>query len=108
MNKIKAFFHNVKEAFKSGDRGTIFRTVLLILSYINQIVAFIGRTSFANAVWYQWVSLGLTFVTSAITWWYNNDWTSAARWGSRVMDALKDGKIDVEEVKDLLNVEDDE
>ena len=102
------FFDNIAHAFKSGDRGPIFRTILQLLAYANQIVAFIGRFSFASADWYQWLSLGLTFVITAITWWYNNDWTSAAKWGSRVMDALKDGKIDVDEVKELLDVDEDE
>ena len=102
MERIKTFFRNIIAGFKSRDRGTIFRTILYILAYVNQVVALIGHTSFAAADWYQWLSLGVTFVITAITWWYNNDITSAAKWGSKVMDALKDGKITVDEVKDLL------
>lgn len=103
MKKIKEFFANVIAGFKSDDRGTKFRTVLYILAYVNQVVALIGHTSFAAADWYQWLSLGVTFVITAVTWWYNNDITSAAKWGSKVMDALKDGKITVEEVQELLS-----
>ena len=102
MKKIKEFFQKIIDGLKSGDKGTILRTILQVLAYVNQLVALIGRTSYAEAAWYQWLSLGVTFVITAITWWYNNDITSAARWGSKVMDALKDGKITEDEVKELL------
>lgn len=102
MEKIKEFFKKIIDGLKSNDRGTVFRTVLQILAYINQLIALIGRTSFADAAWYQWVSVGITFAITAVTWWYNNDITSAAKWGSKVMDALKDGKLTEDEVKDLL------
>lgn len=95
---MKKFF----EWLKSLDKGTILRTILQALAYVNQIVALIGQTSFASAEWYQWLSLGVTFVITAITWWYNNDITSAAQWGTKVLEALKDGKITEEEVKELL------
>lgn len=102
MQKIKEFFKKIWEGLVSGDRGTTLRTILQILAYINQVVALIGHTSFASAEWYQWLSLGVTFIITVVTWWYNNDITSAAKWGSKVMDALKDGKITEDEVKDLL------
>ena len=108
MEKIKAFFKNIIDGLTSRDRGTVFRTVLQVLAYINQLVALIGRTSFADAAWYQWLSVGVTFTITAVTWWYNNDITSAAKWGSKVMDALKDGKITEDEVKELLGGNDDE
>lgn len=94
------------EWLKSLDKGTILRTVLQILAYANQIVAIIGSTSFANAEWYQWLSVGITFAITAITWWYNNDFTSAAQWGTRVLEALKDGKITEDEIKELLGKHD--
>ena len=90
------------EKIKSIDKGTLFRTAAQVLAYINQIVALIGSTSFASAAWYQWLSLSVTFVSTAVSWWYNNDVTSAAQWGSRVVDALKDGKLSEDEVKELL------
>ena len=108
MEKIRNFFKTIYEGFTSRDKGTIIRTVLQILAYINQLVALIGKTTFASADWYQWLSLGLTFLITALTWWYNNDITSAAKWGSKVMDALKDGKITVDEVKELLGGNDDD
>lgn len=94
------------EWLKSLDKGTILRTVLQILAYANQIVAIFGSSSFASAEWYQWLSVGLTFAITIVTWWYNNDFTSAAQWGTRVLEALKDGKITEEEIKELLSKHD--
>ena len=95
----------IKSRLAPIDKGTIARTVAQILAYLNQIVALIGNTSFADAAWYQWLSLGATFLTTAISWWNNNDVTSAARWGTKVVEALKDGKLTEDEVKRLLGEE---
>lgn len=86
----------------SLDVGTVLRTILQVLAYANQVIALIGSTSFASADWYQWTSLGVTFAITVFTWWYNNDFTSAAQWGTKVLEALKDGKITEDEVKELL------
>lgn len=88
---------------KSLDKGTIVRTILQVLAYANQIVALIGRTSFASADWYQWVSLVVTFLITTVTWWFNNDITSAAQWGTKVLNAIEDGVLTEEEVKELLD-----
>ena len=45
---------------------------------------------------------GITLVITVLSYWYNNDWTSAAKLGSKVIDALKDGKVTKEEVNNLL------
>ena len=90
------------EKIKKIDKGTMIRTAAQVIAYINQTVALIGSTSFASAAWYQWLSVGATFLSTAFSWWYNNDITSAARWGSEVVDALKDGKLSEDEVKHLL------
>lgn len=95
------------EWLKSLDKGTILRTILQALAYVNQLIAIIGASSFANAEWYQWVSLGATFLTTVFSWWYNNDFTSAAQWGTKVLNALADGKITEEEVKELLEAHKD-
>lgn len=83
-------------------KGTILRTVLLVLAIANQIVAVIGMTSFASVVWYQILSVVLTATTAFISAWKNNDFTYFARLSSAVLHALKDGKIEENEVKDLL------
>lgn len=90
------------EKIKSLSKGTLVRTVLQILAYINQIVALVGQTTFASAVWYQWVTFGLTLVITIISYWYNNDWTNFAKVSSEIFDMLKDGKITEDEVKKFL------
>lgn len=56
----------------------------------------------ASAEWVEWVSLAITFALAAWNAWKNNDFTFAAKLGTEVMNALKDGKITEEEVKGLL------
>ena len=88
---------------KSPKIGTIVRTILQVLAYANQIVALIGQTTFASAVWYQWVSFGLTLAITIISYWYNNDWTNFAKVSSEIFDMLKDGKITEDEVKKFVD-----
>lgn len=95
---MKKFF----EKFKIRDKGTLIRTILQVLVYANQIVAAIGNTSFANNPVYQYVSLGITILITAFTYWYNNNWTSMASLGQDVYDMLKDGEITEEEMKAFL------
>lgn len=51
----------------------------------------------------EWASLAATFILAAWNAWKNNDFTFAAKAGTKVMNAIKDGKITEEEVKDMLN-----
>lgn len=99
---------NFIEKLKSLDKGTIIRTSLLILTLINQVIAIIGATTFANAVWYQIVSVVFTVLVSVICAWKNNDFTKLAQLSGKVLAALKDKKIEEEEVKNLLNHADKE
>lgn len=91
------------EKIKSLKFGTILRTILQILAYANQIVAIIGRTSYADAAWYQWLSIGITIAITILSYWYNNDWTKLAQMSGSVFDMLKDGKITKDELKDFIN-----
>lgn len=93
------------DKIKSIDRGTLVRTIVLAIAAINQVVAFIGKTTFASADWYQWLSLVVLIVTAIVAWWENNDITSFAQLGTKIVDALEDGKITTDEVKDILNYE---
>lgn len=88
---------------KKIDKGTIVRTVTLILALANQTVAIVGATTFANAVWYQALTIAVTIATALFTAWKNNDFTRFAQLGTDVLRALKDGKITEDEVKELLN-----
>lgn len=85
------------------DKGTIIRTVTLILALANQAVATIGASTFANATWYQILSIVVTIATAVFTAWKNNDFTRFAKLGTGVLNALKDGKITEDEVNELLN-----
>ncbi len=91
------------EKIKSLDKGTVIRTIVLILALANQIIAVLGATSFASALWYQIASIVVTTATAIFTAWKNNDWTYFAKLGSGVMHALKDGKITADEVTELLD-----
>lgn len=87
---------------KKIDKGTICRTILQLLVYINQGIAIIGSTSFAQSITYQWISFAVTVLITAMTYWYNNDWTSIALCCRDVFDALKDGKLTKEEVETFI------
>lgn len=94
---------NLLNKLRSVDKGTICRTVLLVLGWINQLVALIGYTTYASALWYQILSVVVTIVISLVTYWYNNDWSNTALLVRDVFDMLKDGKITKEEVEEFLS-----
>lgn len=91
------------EKIKSLDKGTVFRTLSLILAISNQVIAAIGATSFATSPVYQTISIVVTIITVAIAAWKNNDFTYFAQLTTGLLRALKDGKIDENEVKELLD-----
>lgn len=96
---MKKFF----EKLKSLDKGTIIRTIMLVLSVANQIVAIIGSFSFAkDAAWYQILSVIVTALVAAVTYWYNNNWTKAAQLGEDIIAMIKDGKITNEEAEQFI------
>ena len=94
---------NLMQKIKNLDKGTIIRTAALAAAILNQIVAVIGATSFAGAMWYQILSISATVITAVIAAWENNDFTYFARLGTKVIDALQDGKITPDEVKNLFS-----
>ena len=96
----------ILEKLKSVDKGTIIRSAALVLAIINQVIAVIGATSFASATWYQIVSIIATVLTALISAWENNDWTYFAQLGTKVLDALEDGKLTKEEVIEMLEKSD--
>jgi SPP1 family holin len=90
------------EKIKSLDKGTIIRVALLVCAYINQIIALVGMTSFASSPVYQGITVVVTIIVSAITAWKNNDFTHLAQLAGSVLKALKDGKIEENEIQELL------
>ena len=55
----------------------------------------------------EWVSLIVTFLLAAWNAWKNNDFTFAAKVGTKVMNAIKDGKITADEIESFLNTKDE-
>ena len=96
------------EKLKSLDKGTVIRVAALAAAILNQIVAVIGATSFAGAMWYQILSILATVITASLAAWENNDFTYFARLATKVLDALQDGKITPDEVKNLFSEGDGE
>lgn len=110
MTKIKEFFVKLATWIKGLDTGTIVRTVALGVALINQILAIIGKNvlPFGESDVYQIGTLLFTFIMSLISAWENNDFTWAAKLGTKVLDALQDKKITKEEVENILGKEDTE
>lgn len=90
------------DKWKQLGKGTKVRTVLMIVAYINQMVALAGQTTFASSAAYQWASFGVTILISVVGYWYNNDWTEFSMLCSDVFDMLKDGKITVDELQKFI------
>ena len=83
---------------KTLKKGTVVRTILQILAYVNQLIALLGSTSFANNAVYQWIAFAITVIITAISYWYNNDWSKFAQVSGDIFDMLKDGRITPEEL----------
>lgn len=90
------------EKIKSLKASTKIRTILQILAYVNQLIALLGNTTFANNVAYQWISFAFTVVITALSYWYNNDWSKAAQVCGDIFDMLKDGKITADELSAFI------
>lgn len=83
-------------------KSTIVRIIILIVALLNQSVAVIGASTFANNDWYQIFSVIVTIITAIINTWYNNDITRLARIAGVFFEALKDGKISEDEAQKIL------
>lgn len=80
------------------DKGTIVRTILLVLSIANYILALIGKTCWGTGPVYEWISFGVFLVMTLISYWYNNNWTGFASLAEDIFNMLSDGKITSEEL----------
>jgi hypothetical protein len=74
----------------------------MAVSIIATIVLHILPDANASA---EWASLIATFILACWNAWKNNDFTFAAKTGTKVMHAIKDGKITEDEVKEILKDE---
>ena len=91
------------EKIKSLKAGTVIRTILQVLVYINQLLIMVGQSPLGMNPIYIWISFGVTVLVTALSYWYNNDWSKFAQISGSIYDILKDGKVTKEEVEDFVN-----
>lgn len=96
---MKAFF----EKFKMRDKGTILRTIFLILSLINYVISMVGKKYWGSGSIYEYVSFGIFVLMVIISYWYNNNWTGFASIANDIFNRLADGKITEEEIIEFRN-----
>lgn len=96
---MKAFF----EKFKMRDKGTILRTIFLILSFINYVISMVGKKYWGSGSIYEYVSFGIFVLMVVISYWYNNNWTGFASMADDIFNRLADGKISEEEIIEFRN-----
>ena len=96
---MKAFF----KKFKMRDKGTILRTIFLILSLINYVISMVGKKYWGSGSIYEYVSFGIFVLMVVISYWYNNNWTGFASIANDIFNRLADGKITEEEIIDFRN-----
>lgn len=87
---------------KSLDKGTIIRTIMQFAVYVNQFIAVLGLSSYADSKLYQWITFGLTLIVTIISYWYNNDWTNFSFVARDIFDMMKDGTIKPEEAEEFI------
>lgn len=87
------------------EKGTIARTVVLIVALINQVLTMTGYNPlpFADESVYEGVTAVLTVAGSLWAWWKNSSFTPEAIAADHVMRALKDGKATVSDVEDVID-----
>ena len=80
----------------------VMKYVRLIALAVSAIVTLLMEI-YGASVPLEIIALACTFALSAWCAWKNNDFTWAAKVGTEVMTALKDGKITEDEVKGILS-----
>lgn len=69
------------------DTGTIVRTILLIMVWVNQALALKGISPIP--VDEVTISTVITGIVSLIAWWKNNNFTKEAKWGQEKINKYK-------------------
>lgn len=90
------------EKFKMRDKGTILRTVFLVLAFINYIISVVSSTAWGVSPAYQWISLTAFALMVVVSYWYNNNWTGFASLAEDIFNMLSDGKITSEELNEFI------
>lgn len=71
--------------------GTVARTIVFVVAWINQAFAFLGLPTFDfdfDAA-YMALSTAFTFVASTAGYWKNNSWTLAAKMGDVIKNLVR-------------------
>ena len=89
-------------SFRKLTLGAKLRLILQLLAYVNQALIVLGSLPLAQSMVYQVVSLVVTILITAVTYWYNNDWTGLAKLSTRVFDILKDGTVTEDEIEEFI------
>lgn len=95
---MKKFFEN----FKMRDKGTILRTVFLVLAFVNYVISIVSSTAWGVNDTYQWVSFAAFALMVIVSYWYNNNWTGFASLAEDILNMLSDGKITSEELNEFI------
>lgn len=74
------------------SKGTVIRTVLLILALVNQFLTIFGRAPLPieDEQMSELISLAFTIGTSLLAWWKNNSFTLNAIKADEYLTSLKD------------------
>lgn len=74
------------------SKGTVIRTVLLILALVNQFLTILGKAPLPieDEQMSELISLAFTIGTSLLAWWKNNSFTLNAIKADEYLAALKD------------------
>lgn len=69
------------------SKGTIIRTLCLILALTNQILVAAGKNPLpvSESEMYEGITVAFTVCTSLISWWKNNSFTKRAIYADEVM-----------------------
>lgn len=86
---------------KNVSTATIVRTVCLILALINQglTIAGLSPLPITDEQATETITLIITIATSLWAWWKNNSFTPAAIQADKVMNGLKNGSLEIVDVK---------
>ena len=68
-------------------KGTIIRTVCLIVALSNQVLTVCGKNPlpFSEEEVYEGVSVTITVVTALVAWWKNNSFTKRAIYADEIL-----------------------
>lgn len=84
--------------------GSVARLIAMLIAIVNQIAVSLGLYTIPDVDegTIQLISLGLVIITSIWGYWKNNSWTPEAKLADKVLEAVRDGDLDVSEILTIL------